>query len=65
MIAPPDEVKLSREEGGALIERLLANALTSEAQGLLVKLIQRYFWFTFALHETKITSLDRWSSRKA
>ena len=58
MKAPPDEVKLSREEGQALIERLQANALTSEDRGLLVKLIQVYFWFTFALSETKI-SLSR------
>jgi rRNA maturation protein Nop10 len=58
MKAPPDEVKLSREEGEALIERLRANALTSEDRGLLVKLIQLYFWFTFALRETKI-SLSR------
>jgi rRNA maturation protein Nop10 len=54
MKAPPDEVKLSREEGQALIERLQANALTSEDRGLLVKLIQLYFWLTFALRETKI-----------
>lgn len=55
MKAPPDEVKLSREEGEALIARLRANALTSEDRGLLVKLIQLYFWFTFALRETKIS----------
>ena len=36
MKALPDEVKLSREEGQALIERLQANALTSEDRGLLV-----------------------------
>lgn len=55
MKAPPDEVKLSREEGQALIERLQANTLTGEDRGLLVKLIQLYFWFTFALRETKIS----------
>ena len=55
MKAPPDDVKLSREEGQALIERLQANTLTSEDRGLLVKLIQLYFWFTFALRETKIS----------
>ena len=43
MKAPPDEVKLSREEGQALIERLQANTLTGEDRGLLVKLIQLYF----------------------
>lgn len=55
MKAPPDEVKLSREEGQALIERLQANTLTGEDRGLLVKLIQLYFWFTFALRETTIS----------
>jgi hypothetical protein len=55
MKAPPDDVKLSREEGQALIERLQANTLTGEDRGLLVKLIQLYFWFTFALRETKIS----------
>jgi transposase len=55
MKAPPDEVKLSREEGQASIERLQANTLTGEDRGLLVKRIQLYFWFTFALRETKIS----------
>jgi transposase len=55
MKAPPDEVKLSREEAQALIERLQANTLTGEDRGLLVKLIQLYFWFTFALRETQIS----------
>ena len=55
MKAPPDDVKLSREEGQALIERLQANTLTGEDRGLLVKLIQLYFWFTFALRETRIS----------
>lgn len=55
MKAPPDDVKLSREEGQAVIERLQANTLTGEDRGLLVKLIQLYFWFTFALRETKIS----------
>jgi rRNA maturation protein Nop10 len=55
MKAPPDDVKLSREEGEALIERLRANALTGDDCGLLIKLIQLYFWFTFALRETKIS----------
>ena len=58
MTSPPDTVKLSREEGDALIERLQANTVTSDDRQLLVKLIQLYFWFTFALGETKI-SLQR------
>jgi transposase len=52
---PPEEVRLSREEGEALIERIKASNLRSEDQGLLVKLIQVYFWLTLALQETKIS----------
>jgi len=58
MKVPPEEVKLSREDGEALIERLQANTVTSEDRWLLVKLIRLYFWFIFALSETKI-SLNR------
>ena len=52
---PPEEVKLSREEGEALIERVKASNLASDDQGLVVKLIQIYFWLTLALQETKIS----------
>ena len=52
---PPEEVKLSREEGEALIERVKASNLASNDQGLVVKLIQIYFWLTLALQETKIS----------
>ena len=55
MTSPPDTVKLSREEGDALIERLQANTVTSDDRQLLVKLIQLYFWFTLALRETTIS----------
>src|SRR5512134_749688 len=55
MKTPPEDVKLSREEGEALIERIQASSLASEDQRLLVKLIRLYFWFTFALSETKIS----------
>jgi hypothetical protein len=55
MKAPPEEVKLSREDGEALIERLQANTVTSDDRRLLVQLIRLYFWFTFALSETKIS----------
>jgi hypothetical protein len=58
MKAPPNDIKLSREEGDALIERLQANTLTGDDRRLLVKLIQVYFWFTLALSETK-SSLKR------
>jgi hypothetical protein len=39
MKAPPADVKLSREEGRALIERLQVNTLTGDDRRLLVKLI--------------------------
>jgi transposase len=55
MKSPPDDVKLSREAGDALIARLQANTVTSDARQLLVKRIQLYFWFRFALSETKIS----------
>jgi rRNA maturation protein Nop10 len=55
MQAPPDDVKLSREEGEALMERIRARSLASDDQRLLVKLVQLYFWFTFALRETTIS----------
>src|SRR5512147_1791653 len=55
MKAPPEEVKLSREDGEALIERIRASSLTGDDQRLLVKLIRLYFWFTFALSETTIS----------
>ena len=58
MKAPPEEVKLSREDGEVLIARIQASSLADDDQGLLIKLIRLYFWFTFALSETKI-SLNR------
>lgn len=55
MKTPPEDVKLSREDGEALIARAQADALTSEDRRLLVKLIRVYFWLTFALSETRIS----------
>jgi rRNA maturation protein Nop10 len=55
MKVPPEEVKLSREDGEALIARIRASSLADDDQGLLIKLIRLYFWFTFALSETKIS----------
>jgi hypothetical protein len=51
----PEDVKLSREDGEALIERIRASSLAGEDQRLLVKLIRIYFWLTFALSETRIS----------
>ncbi len=55
MPPPPDEIKLSREESEALIERIQASSLAGDDQRLLVKLIQLYFWLTVALRETKLS----------
>jgi transposase len=52
---PPDEVKLSQEEGEALIERLETDRLSADDRQLLVKLIQLYFWLTLALRETRLS----------
>jgi hypothetical protein len=50
---PPEEVKLSREDGEALIERIKASNLASDDQGLLVKLIRVYFWLTLAYRKPR------------
>jgi hypothetical protein len=55
MKTPPEEVKLSREEGDALMARIQANTLTGEDRRILLQLIRVYFWLTFALNETKIS----------
>ena len=55
MPSPPDDIKLSREESEALIERIQASSLGGDDQRLLVKLIQLYFWLTVALRETKLS----------
>jgi transposase len=51
----PDEVKLSRDDGEALMARIRASSLSGDDQRLLVKLIELYFWLTVALQETKIS----------
>ena len=51
----PDEVKLSREEGDALIERVKANTLTEADRQVLVKLIRLWFWLSVALSEAKLS----------
>ena len=55
MKTPPEDVKLSREDGEALIERIQASSLAGDDQRLLVKLIRVYFWLTFVLSETRIS----------
>jgi transposase len=49
----PEEVKLSHDEGKALIERLEGNAVTADDRRVLVKLITFHFWLLFALQEAK------------
>lgn len=51
----PDDVKLSRDEGDALIERVKANTLTEADRRVVVKLIELWFWLGFALTEAKLS----------
>jgi transposase len=51
----PEEVRLSPEEGEALIERLEKDALTAEDRRVLVKVLTFYFRLLFALREAKLS----------
>jgi len=51
----PEDVRLSREEGEALIERIERNALSAEDRRVLVKILTLYFWLLFALREAKLS----------
>jgi transposase len=51
----PEDVRLSRAEGEALIERLERNALSVEDRQVLVKVLTFYFWLLFALREAKLS----------
>jgi transposase len=51
----PEDVRLSREEGEALIERIERNALSAEDRQVLVKVLTFYFWLLFALREAKLS----------
>jgi hypothetical protein len=51
----PDDVNLSRAEGDALIERVKSNRLTEEDRCVVVKLIELWFWLSFALTEAKLS----------
>jgi hypothetical protein len=51
----PEDVRLSREEGEALIERIERNALSAEDRRLLVKIVTGYCWLLFALREAKLS----------
>jgi transposase len=51
----PEDVRLSREEGEALIERIERNVLSAEDRQVLVKVLTFYFWLLFALREAKLS----------
>ena len=51
----PEDVRLRREEGEALIERIERDALSAEDRRLLVKLLTFYVWLLFALREAKLS----------
>jgi transposase len=51
----PEDVRLSREEGEALMERIERNTLSAEDRQLLVKVLTFYFWLLFALREAKLS----------
>jgi transposase len=50
-----EDVRLSRAEGEALIERIERNALSAEDRQVLVKVLTFYFWLLFALREAKLS----------
>jgi hypothetical protein len=51
----PEDVRLSREEGEALLARLEANALTAEDRRVLGKVLTFHFWLVFALRKAKLS----------
>jgi hypothetical protein len=51
----PHDVKLSREAGEALIERLEGDALTAEDRCVLVQVLRLYFWLMLVLQEAKLS----------
>jgi transposase len=51
----PDEVKLNREEGEALIERLENNTWTADDRHVLAQVLRMYFWLLFMLQESKLS----------
>lgn len=55
MMQRPDEVKLSREEGEAWIERLAGDAWSADDRRVLVQVLQVYLGLLFALQEAKFS----------
>jgi rubredoxin len=51
----PDEVKLSREDGEALRQRLDSDALTADDRRVLGQVLEWYFWLLFAVQEARFS----------
>src|SRR5262245_44691087 len=51
----PEDVKLSREDGEALRQRLDSNALTADDRRVLGQVLQWYFWLLFAVQEARFS----------
>ena len=51
----PEDVRLSRDEGEARLDRIERKALSAEDRRLLVKILTFYFWLLFALREAKLS----------
>jgi hypothetical protein len=51
----PAEVKLSREDGEAVRQRLEGNALTADDRRVLGQVLQWYFWLLFAVQEARFS----------
>jgi transposase len=51
----PDEVKLSREDGKALRQRLDGDALTADDRRVLGQVLEWYFWLLFAVQEARFS----------
>src|SRR5712691_1948598 len=51
----PQEVKLSPEEGEALIERIEHDAWSADDRRVVVQVLRLHFWLLFALQEAKLS----------
>jgi transposase len=51
----PDEIKLSREDGVALRQRLDSDALTADDRRVLGQVLEWYFWLLFAVQEARFS----------
>ena len=51
----PEQIKLTRDEGEALIERVKASDLAADDRRVLERLIRMYFWLLFVVQEAKLS----------